>query len=99
MEATPEAIQEAEKVIAKNPKASRYYYRHREKVLEQRRQKKLQDPEYVAKMNAREAAKEAREAAKKLKEEAAKKLREEAKEEKRAKMAKLLGVDSPGIIA
>ncbi len=73
--------------IPKVPKASRYYYRHREDILARRRERLMADPEYVAKQNAREEAKEAKEAAKRA--------REEAKEEKRKRMAALLGAETP----
>jgi hypothetical protein len=66
----------------KVPKASRYYYRHRDEVLARRRERLMADPEYVAKQKAREEAKKAREEAKRA--------REAAREEKRQKMAKLL---------
>lgn len=35
--------------LPKDCKENRYYYRHREEILEKRRQKRLQDPEYQAK--------------------------------------------------
>jgi DNA anti-recombination protein RmuC len=81
---TSEAETKEDIKLPKNPKSSRYYYRHREKILEQRQQKKLEDPEYLAKKQAREEAKKAREEAK-----------EKAKELKRSKMAQLLGI-APG---
>jgi hypothetical protein len=69
----------------KNPKSSRYYYRHRERILEERQKKKLEDPEYLAKKKAREDAKKARE-------EARMEDKEKAKELKRIQMQKLLGI-------
>jgi hypothetical protein len=81
MEETPEVK------LPKNTKENRYYYRHREEVLERKRQKRMEDPEYQAKIKAREEAKIAREAAKKAK--------EEAKEEKR-KIVESLFLKVPG---
>lgn len=101
-----EAIPNSEEAgikIPKNCKENRYYYRHREEVLERKKQKKLENPEYQAKVQAREEKKKAAEEAKKAKEEAKKakeeekKAKEIAREIKRAKTAKLLGVDSPGV--
>lgn len=43
-------------------KCMRYYYRHREALLEKRRQKQMEDPEYHAKQAAKEAEKAEREA-------------------------------------
>ncbi len=90
---------EPTEIQPKNPKASRYYYRHREQVLERRKQKKLEDPEYQAKIQAKEEAKKAKEAEKKAAKEQVKQAKEIEKEVKRAKIAKLLGVDSPGLTA
>lgn len=42
-------------------KVMRYYYKHREEILEKRRQKKLNDPEYQAKQKAKEEEKRQRE--------------------------------------
>jgi hypothetical protein len=52
---TPEAVTEV-----KICKEKRYYYRHREKILE-KRQKRLQDPAYQEKVRIREERKLARE--------------------------------------
>lgn len=49
-------------------KEKRYYYRHREKILEKRRQKRLQDPAYQEKLRLREEKKHAREEEKKARE-------------------------------
>lgn len=38
----------------KNCKENRYYYRHREEILEKKRQKRLEDPEIQAKLKAKE---------------------------------------------
>jgi hypothetical protein len=43
--------------IPNNNKLSRYYYRNREKILEQRRVKKLNDPEYLKKQEEKEQRK------------------------------------------
>lgn len=72
----------------KVPKASRYYYRHREEILERRRARLSADPEYVAKQKAREESKRAREEAKRAREAAAKKAREEAKAKAREEAKK-----------
>jgi hypothetical protein len=91
----------------KDKKNLRYYYRHREEIIEKRKQLKMQDPEYQAKLKAREEAKKEKEAAKKAREEMMQKAREEKRkmaelkekerEEKRAKKrAELLGADLPG---
>jgi len=40
--------------LPKNCKEVRYYYRNREQILEKRRLKKLEDPEYKAKVEERE---------------------------------------------
>jgi hypothetical protein len=40
-------------------KGLRYYYRHREEILEKIRQKRLEDPECAAKQAAREARRQA----------------------------------------
>ena len=82
-------IDKSEQKLPKNCKENRYYYRHREEVLEKQRQKRLEDPEYQAKQKAREEAKRAKEEEKKqkMKEIAKEKSRERAK-----KKAELLGV-------
>ena len=93
--------------MPKCPKALRYYYKHREEVLERRRQKLMEDPEYVAKKAARESKKQAQEEAKNVAKqareamkEAVKKEREDKKEtdkeNKRREMAKRLGLEIPG---
>lgn len=48
--------------LPKNCKEVRYYYRNREEILEKRRLKKLEDPEYKAKVKDRESKKAEREA-------------------------------------
>ena len=45
----------------KGSKTLRYYYRHREEILEKKRQKRLEDPEYAARAKAREEGKRKRE--------------------------------------
>ena len=47
--------------LPKNTKGIKYYYRHREEILEKRMQKKMEDPEYQAKQVAKEEAKKAKE--------------------------------------
>ena len=71
--------------LPKNCKETRYYYRNREQILEKRRQKKLEDPDYQAKLQAKEEAKKARE-----EERVAKK--KEIAREKAKKKAELLGI-------
>jgi hypothetical protein len=82
-------LTETECKLPKNSKENRYYYRHREELLEKRRLKRLQDPEYQAKLKEREEKK-------KQKEEEKKKQREEERkrkaEEKAKKKAELLGI-------
>jgi hypothetical protein len=56
MQTTPDTVTEV-----KICKEKRYYYRHREKILEKRRQKRLQDPAYQEKVRVREERKQARE--------------------------------------
>ena len=75
--------------LPKNSKANRYYYKNLEAILENKRQKRLEDPEYQAKQKAKEEAKKAKEEEKKqkMKEIAKEKSRERAK-----KKADYLGV-------
>lgn len=89
--------------LPKNTKANRYYYKNREAILEKKRQKRLEDPEYQAKVlereekkKAKEEEKKAKEEEKKAKEEETKRIREEEKrkrsQEKAKKKAALLGI-------
>ena len=39
-------------------KEMKYYYRHREEILEKKREKRLEDPEYKAKYEERQIKKE-----------------------------------------
>lgn len=89
--------------LPKNTKGNRYYYKHREEILEKKRQQRLEDPEYQAKQKAKEEAKKAKEEAKLLKlkekEEAIKTSEanrkrqiEERSRERAKKKAELLGV-------
>lgn len=102
-----EAIQETDQKLPKNCKETRYYYRNRDRILEKRRQKRLEDPEYQAKQKQKEDAKKAKEEEKliklkeklKAKEEALKVTEEEKRmqkgercREKAKKKAELLGV-------
>ena len=76
---------EVEEGKAANVKASRFYYRHREEILERRREKRKEDPKYVERQRQRE---DAREDARKRKEEEAMeraRQREVSKEERRMK--------------
>jgi Zn-dependent M32 family carboxypeptidase len=71
--------------MPKNTKGIRYYYKNREAILEKRKQQLLQDPEYQAKLLAREQAKQEKEEARKNREEL-KKQREEARKAKEEEM-------------
>jgi len=64
-----------------NVKASRFYYRHREEILERRRARREADPEYAEKKRVREERREEREAIAREKE----RLREEERAAKEAK--------------
>jgi hypothetical protein len=80
--------EQTEQKLPKNCKENRYYYRHREEILEKKRLKRLEDPEYQAKQLAKEEAKKNEEEKKlKMKEIAKEKSRERAK-----KKAELLGI-------
>ena len=76
---------EQEHKLPKNNKCNRYYYRHREDILEKKRQKRLEDPEYQAKQKAKEEAKKA-------KEEDKLRQKEERGRERAKKKADFLGV-------
>lgn len=52
---------EPEQKLPKNCKENRYYYRHREEILERKKQKRLEDPEYQAKYEERQKKKAERE--------------------------------------
>lgn len=89
--------------LPKNTKGIKYYYRHREEILEKRRLKNLEDPEYQAKQLAKEEAKKAKEEERilklkekeeqrKLKEENKEKEKEERRRERAKKKAELLGI-------
>ena len=41
-------------ILPKNSKENRYYYKHREEILERKREKKMQNPEYKAKIEEKE---------------------------------------------
>jgi flagellar biosynthesis/type III secretory pathway protein FliH len=96
-------MESEEQKLPKNCKENRYYYRHREEILERKKQKRLEDPEYQAKQKAKEDSKRAKEEEKlkklKEKEEAIKsseaerkKQKEERGRERAKKKAELLGV-------
>jgi hypothetical protein len=53
---------ESDVKLPKNCKENRYYYKHREEILERKRQKKLEDPEYKEKYEERQRKKAEREA-------------------------------------
>jgi hypothetical protein len=60
-EATTDATAVQDK-LPKNCKENRYYYRHREEILEKKRQKRLEDPEYRVKYEERQQKKAERDA-------------------------------------
>lgn len=82
--------------LPKNSKETKYYYKHREEILEKKRQARLLNPEYQAKQKAKEEAKRIKEEEKRMKEEEKKhKMKEKAKEKSRErakKKAELLGI-------
>lgn len=78
-------IEETKEKLPKNNKCNRYYYRHRQEILEKKRQKRLEDPEYQAKQKAKEEAKKA-------KEEEKLRQKEERSRERAKKKAEFLGV-------
>jgi hypothetical protein len=85
MDANIVSAEQSEQKLPKNNKCNRYYYRHREDILEKKRQKRLEDPEYQAKQKAKEDAKKA-------KEEEKQRQKEERGRERAKKKAELLGV-------
>ena len=82
--------------LPKMCKEVKYYYRHREEILEKKRLKKLQDPEYQAKQKAKEDAKKAKEDAKKQAKEEAKKMKSIERAKKKAELLGILPKISPG---
>ncbi len=104
---TPTATETATEMegvkLPKNTKGIKYYYRHREEILEKKRQQRLEDPEYLAKQQAKEDAKKAKEEERirklqekeeqrKLKEENKEREKEEKRRERAKKKAELLGI-------
>lgn len=79
--------------LPKMCKEIKYYYRHREEILEKKRLKKLEDPEYQAKQKAKEEAKKAKEEAK----EEAKKMKSIERAKKKAELLGILPKISPGV--
>jgi hypothetical protein len=81
--------------IPKNCKENRYYYKHREEVLERKRKKRMEDPEYIAKMKEREEKKIEKE---KMKEalKAEQKAKREAEREAKRKIVEGLLLKAPG---
>lgn len=74
--------------LPKNSKVTRYYYKHREEILERKKLKRLEDPEYQAKQKAKEEAKK-----KKEEEKQQNKLNSQEKKRERARAkAELLGI-------
>jgi hypothetical protein len=77
----------------KPPKEMKYYYRHREEILEKKRQKRLEDPEYQAKQKEKEDKKRQKE--EERKENIKEKGRERAK--KKAERLGILPASPPGV--
>lgn len=71
--------------IASNIKASRFYYRHREEILERRREKRKEDPEYMERQRVREETREETRRRKEAEAMEKARLKEVAKEERRLK--------------
>jgi hypothetical protein len=85
--------------LPKSVKGSRYYYRHREAILEKRRQKRMEtDPDYAARQIQMEEKKEAKRIAKEEKDRAreakaaAKAIKEAEREARRQAKESLLGL-------
>ena len=57
MESTTETTSTTETPLQACSKTNRYYYRHREEILEKKKLKKLQDPVYQAKQIEKEEKK------------------------------------------
>jgi len=53
--------------LPKNCKENRYYYNHREEILNKRKQKRMEDPEYQIKQKEKEEKKKQKEEEKKEK--------------------------------
>ncbi len=69
--ASEQESKESNPRLKNSEKCLRYYYRHREELREKRRQKLMEDPEYVAKQEAKQA-KEAEKERKRMEREAMK---------------------------
>lgn len=93
MEAPPSQTEEPQEAKPKVCKELRYYYRHREEILEKIRQKRLEDPVYQEKQKAKEEAKNKKVMLEKEKQA----LKKQEKDEKRRQKLTKLGLsDSPG---
>jgi hypothetical protein len=57
MDANAVIAEQSEQKLPKNCKENRYYYRHKDEILERKRQKRLEDPEYRAKYEERQKKK------------------------------------------
>lgn len=85
MEATESTTRSAGPKLCKE---NRYYYRHREEILARQKQKKMEDPEFAARCQAREQSKAEREQKaaereeKRKQEEELRRQKEEQKQEK-----------------
>lgn len=75
--------------LPKNCKENRYYYRHREEILERKRQKRLEDPEYAAKYEERLRKKAEKEAEK----EELERIKKEKRELRRKAVEKIMNPD------
>lgn len=58
---TEQTLEKTEHKLPKNCKENRYYYRHKDEILEKKKQKRLEDPEYRAKYEERQKKKAERE--------------------------------------
>lgn len=77
--------------LPKDCKETRYYYKHREEILARRKEKKLEDPEYQMKQQAKKEAKEKKIEERKVQH--ALEVKERMRERAEAK-AKLLGIQT-----
>ena len=82
-------MEEEIRKLPKNCKENRYYYRHREDILEKKRIERQETPEYQAKQIAKEEAKRVKEEAKLME-------KQERSRERARKKAELLGVIPSG---
>ncbi len=75
--------------VPKNCKENRYYYRHREEILANRLNKKLEDPEYKAKYEEKQRKKKEKEELERKK--------EENREARKKIVNQILNPSAPGV--